>query len=346
MNKAFSIQDVKDRLLLVHSGMVTILEESYIKFNEKARFLDRDYGEFYSYCNKVVSGAKHPIRARKEKDNTNLKLAHTHSQENGKEQFIKYMKDIDHIILIGEYTGARTKTIFLDKDHGEFVTTPMHIKRGQNHPSRSKINRIVTNNQLYGGNAPACSVDVQNKMKNTSTIKYGNDNYTKTKKYKDLIREKDLISITSWGQDVAEFISEMNLQFAKSTLYRIVRENPTISKDKMIERCKKIGEVFVSENKVRALLEEMYCKPFPKKRINGYELDGYCEELKLAFEYDGYQHFKQAWYDKDDKRLKNTKKRDIEKNLLCESLSITLIRIPYTIVDIKSFLLDYKCQKL
>ncbi len=52
---------------------------------------------------------------------------------------------------------------------------------------------------------------------------------------------------------------------------------------------------FKTENKCRIILEDIFDKPFPKNRkaLNcRLELDGYCEELKLAFEYNGIQHYK------------------------------------------------------
>ena len=54
-----------------------------------------------------------------------------------------------------------------------------------------------------------------------------------------------------------------------------------------------------SEQKCRELFEQITGKKFPKirpkwlinDRGNQMELDGYCEELKIAFEYQGKQHY-------------------------------------------------------
>jgi hypothetical protein len=51
------------------------------------------------------------------------------------------------------------------------------------------------------------------------------------------------------------------------------------------------------EQLCREILEELLNKKFLKVRLkllNGLELDGFCEELKLGFEYQGIQHKKHA----------------------------------------------------
>jgi len=50
-----------------------------------------------------------------------------------------------------------------------------------------------------------------------------------------------------------------------------------------------------SEAYVCELFECAFCRQFIEVRpkiLKGLKLDGYCEELKMAFEYDGDQHFK------------------------------------------------------
>lgn len=66
------------------------------------------------------------------------------------------------------------------------------------------------------------------------------------------------------------------------------------------------------------------------------ELDGHCEELKLAFEYDGEQHFKPIDFFGGEESFISRVKRDLVKNELCEKHGIMLIRIPYSIKDIEN----------
>ena len=94
-----------------------------------------------------------------------------------------------------------------------------------------------------------------------------------------------------------------------------------------------------TEKQVRKIFETKFNKQFPtvrpdflKNPATGYnlELDGYCEELKLAFEYDGEQHYHDFTFRfQKNKTLKEIKKRDELKNKLCKEHGIVLIRIPY-----------------
>jgi len=100
-----------------------------------------------------------------------------------------------------------------------------------------------------------------------------------------------------------------------------------------------------TENKCREIFETKFNKKFPSVRPNflrnpktgrNLELDGYCEELKLAFEYDGRMHYEE-WSKKtrtDDQIKKHgslqlRQECDLFKTKTCRDLGITLIRIPY-----------------
>lgn len=58
--------------------------------------------------------------------------------------------------------------------------------------------------------------------------------------------------------------------------------------------------------------------------IRKKQLDGYCEKLKIAFEYQGHP----AHLDKNYKRYKSKSQLDILKKELCSDLGIILIQIP------------------
>jgi len=59
------------------------------------------------------------------------------------------------------------------------------------------------------------------------------------------------------------------------------------------------------------------------------ELDMYCEELKLAFEYDGEQHRKYVkCFHKTEQKFIEQQERDVWKDAKCKELGIILIRIP------------------
>jgi hypothetical protein len=89
-----------------------------------------------------------------------------------------------------------------------------------------------------------------------------------------------------------------------------------------------------SEKACRRIFEKLMNLEFPARGklpiLSGLDLDGYCEDIKLAFEYQGIQHYKVApWFGMDEKRLEAQQKRDQKKRDLCKKHGITLIEVPY-----------------
>lgn len=89
-----------------------------------------------------------------------------------------------------------------------------------------------------------------------------------------------------------------------------------------------------SEQKFREVIEELLEAKFPRKRPkwlvnengNRLELDGYNEELKIAFEYQGRQHFEIVKAFKGTQKiLEKTQKHDSIKKSLCKKYNIILL---------------------
>lgn len=96
----------------------------------------------------------------------------------------------------------------------------------------------------------------------------------------------------------------------------------------------------VSERICRALLERITGVAFPKvkpiwlknDRGRHMELDGYAESLRLAFEYQGVQHYKPIpFLDARGEGLKQRQKDDRRKRQLCKQHDVTLLEIPYNV---------------
>ena len=94
----------------------------------------------------------------------------------------------------------------------------------------------------------------------------------------------------------------------------------------------------ISERICRALLERTTGVPFPKTRPSWLknnrgrqmELDGYAQSLELAFEYQGYQHYKPIpFLESNLERLKQRQQDDKRKHQLCLQHGVTLFEIPY-----------------
>jgi hypothetical protein len=60
------------------------------------------------------------------------------------------------------------------------------------------------------------------------------------------------------------------------------------------------------------------------------ELDGWCPELNMAFEYQGVQHYKRSeYFHRTQEDFEDQKKRDKLKRAICKKRGITLLEIPY-----------------
>lgn len=104
-----------------------------------------------------------------------------------------------------------------------------------------------------------------------------------------------------------------------------------------------------TEKQCRTIFNNIYKQDFPSVRIpnlntkTNFELDGYNEELKIAFEYNGYQHYKYPnFFHADEAAFIKQQASDQYKKQYCIDNNITLIIIPYTIKqqDIKQFILE------
>lgn len=93
----------------------------------------------------------------------------------------------------------------------------------------------------------------------------------------------------------------------------------------------------------RRILEGKFGKSFNKARPNflrnpvtggdfNLELDCYNEELGLALEYNGAQHYKYIpYFHKNKEAFLNQKYRDEMKRSKCKENGISLIEVPYTV---------------
>lgn len=140
----------------------------------------------------------------------------------------------------------------------------------------------------------------------------------------------DLVSNKYEGYDV-------NLKWQCRDCEFVFNRSISSMKSKGIGNCPHCNR-FSNENECRKIFEDIFDKHFvtvrpdslknPETNYN-LELDGYCEELKLAFEYDGEFHYKDMGWTSKRNRLEKRQARDRLKDVLCEQNGIILIRIPY-----------------
>lgn len=87
----------------------------------------------------------------------------------------------------------------------------------------------------------------------------------------------------------------------------------------------------IGESLARQMLENLLNIKLPSSYIpemNGLQLDGYNSEKKVAFEYQGYQHFtKESHFHNSKNDYQEQRARDNEKKRLCHQYGIQLIEI-------------------
>lgn len=140
-----------------------------------------------------------------------------------------------------------------------------------------------------------------------------------------------------------KFLSEtctraLDLHNWKCEVGHIFKMRPAniISRGQWCPRCSNL----LSERLCREIFESMLGQPFPSSRPkwllnergNRMELDGYCSELGLAFEYQGAQHYERIkHFHNSTADLRRRQKDDERKKRLCQKQGITLIEVPYTV---------------
>lgn len=108
----------------------------------------------------------------------------------------------------------------------------------------------------------------------------------------------------------------------------------------------------LSERLVRAHFEQIFRKPFPRMRpawlrnTTGHtlELDGFCEELGIAFEHQGGQHYRKVELFSNH-TLHAIRTRDARKRRVCRLHNVALIEIPelfkqLPVSELQRFILD------
>lgn len=141
--------------------------------------------------------------------------------------------------------------------------------------------------------------------------------------------------------------------------YAAIEKSNQIAKSKFVpstisENSKPIKKVSKGEEICRNVIEEIYQKKFPCVRPNflknpetkrNLELDCYNEELKLAVEYNGIQHYKWPNFTGQSKEeFINQIRRDKFKVETCDENGIYLITVPYTVPHDK--IRDYIIERL
>lgn len=120
---------------------------------------------------------------------------------------------------------------------------------------------------------------------------------------------------------------------------------------RLSEKVEKQKPCSKGEKLCREILEHHFKRPFKSTRSLKFltnpetgrilELDGYNDELKIAFEYNGRQHYDWPNYTNQTvEEFLNQKRRDLFKHEQCNKNGVYLITIPYNTKNIRKFIID------
>lgn len=102
--------------------------------------------------------------------------------------------------------------------------------------------------------------------------------------------------------------------------------------------------LYKGEREVRNIFERLTSKRFPSRTSvlshRRYQLDGYCAELRIAFEHHGKQHYQYVPYfhRNGPEDFKRQQEIDAEKEAMCHSEQIVLIVVPYYRPDREAYI--------
>jgi hypothetical protein len=126
-----------------------------------------------------------------------------------------------------------------------------------------------------------------------------------------------------------------------------VEEAQDVEEEPETPSCAHIGEQAKEKGKSKGevvccrVLESLFCRPFDRIRPDflknpetkrNLELDCYNEEIGLAVEYNGYQHYHWPNFTgQTQKAFEQQLRRDKFKKTICERRGITFITVPYNV---------------
>jgi hypothetical protein len=197
-----------------------------------------------------------------------------------------------------DYINSRTKMIWRCKDKHEWIATPNNIQRGHWCPICGRKNMI--NNR--SGRCAIKSIEDMNNL---------------AKKHNGLCLSNKYINMHT------------HLKWKCKNEHEWMAVPNIINKGQWCPECSS----YKSENLCREYLNKITGFSFKKcnpEWLKKLQLDGYCKELNLAFEYNGIQHYKLTpYFHKKKKDYHNQIKRDQLKQKLCKENNVRLIKIPY-----------------
>lgn len=172
MGKIIPLDEVLKRLDLLNKKYITIDTTTYCGVKSKARFIDEEYGEWWTIVRDVLDGSsQHPERSyeqRRMDKRTDIK------------KIKKMLKDVHgDTVIIDEstYVCAGKKAKFIDCDYGEWWAQPYSVINNKTgHMSRRNEKRKDTCMERYGvehtSQCPEIALKILKAHKNSCILKH------------------------------------------------------------------------------------------------------------------------------------------------------------------------------
>lgn len=129
------LKKIEKKLKKRYGDIITLDSTTFVKSTLKARFIDKEFGEFWSYSRSVLAG-----HTNKKRRNFNQYIP---IEEVKKRIFNKHGDNI--CIIESSYKGLSNKAIFIDKEFGKWITVVRNVVDGQGNPTRGKESRAKKN---------------------------------------------------------------------------------------------------------------------------------------------------------------------------------------------------------
>jgi hypothetical protein len=206
----------------------------------------------------------------------------------------KYLKLDNHWMVYREYKCTDCKEKFMCECDKELTITK---------------GRYQTNCQWLGGICPSCRGFEDVSIITDGKLMYGSSFYAV--RWREIAKEADRLAIENKDEpDYSRAENNIRLKYGIPL----------------------IGEGWVSETQLYKNLEQLlpdykvihHGKP---EWLGRMHLDVYIPELRVAFEYQGKQHYQAVDYFGGQDSFEKTQIRDIEKARLCKENSVTLVYI-------------------
>ena len=225
MKKKISIDEIKDRLFKVHGDMVTLDENSYMSLRFKARFIDKDFGEFWNTPKNVIRGKQgHPQKSRQKLEETNLRKYGVRRPLQNKDIRNKYKKTCEEIYgadnpLKNKAVQEKMKANNLEKYGVEFIVLMDGFREKSREscmekfgcPVSSQAEEVkektrLTNVEKFGCSCPMTNPDIHEKIIAGFIEKYGEDNPMKNaevqERMKQVILDKYGVEYTFQSEEI------------------------------------------------------------------------------------------------------------------------------------------------